>query len=89
MNVYGSMRGNIGRDVRRPRPRLKHGDKVDQALPPAEARRLREGGCCKAADDVLFELPADTALSYATLRWVLDNVIERLQAAKIEAEATD
>jgi hypothetical protein len=44
------------------------------------------GGCCKAADDVLFELPADTALSYATLPGVLDNVIEMLQAVKAEAE---
>lgn len=44
------------------------------------------GGCCKAADDVLFELPADTALSYAQLPGVLDNVIEMLQAVKAEAE---
>ena len=42
------------------------------------------GGCCKAADDVLFELPADTALSYVTMPGVLDNVIEMLQAAKAE-----
>lgn len=39
-----------------------------------EGRRIMfgYGGCCAAADDSLFELPADTAFSYETLPAVLD-----------------
>lgn len=36
------------------------------------------GGCCDAANDSLFEIPADTAFSYATLPAVLDVMREKL-----------
>ena len=36
------------------------------------------GGCCAAANDSLFELPADTAFSYAALPAVLDVIRAKL-----------
>lgn len=36
------------------------------------------GGCCDAAHNILFELPANTALSYATLPAVLDVIRGKL-----------
>lgn len=40
------------------------------------------GGCCEAADELLYELPADTALCIKTLPTVLDAMRGRLGAMR-------
>lgn len=40
------------------------------------------GGCCEAANDSLFEIPADTAFSYETLPGVLDVMREKLDGRR-------
>lgn len=47
-------------------------------LPEGQKIGFGYGGCCDAADDSLFEIPADTAFSYATLPAVLDVMREKL-----------
>lgn len=47
-------------------------------VPEGQRILFAYGGCCEAADDSLFELPADTAFSYATLPTVLDMMRKKL-----------